>query len=412
MENHLVSSSEDARSLFESKLGQSLDILVASPGRVNLIGEHTDYNMGFSVPSAIDRYVFLGFSIESLQESSDLHIDIHSLDFGEEGILTNHPQKDSKKWLNYLAGVLDRYQQLNGELKGRIKVAIAGNLEIGSGVSSSAALCVGFAYGLERIFQKGTSKKDLALVAQWAEHNYAGSKCGLLDQTAILFSKGSSFIKVDFKSGQQSSHSVEFPFSVILLHSGVSHSLPESCYNQRVSECKQAAEVILTTAGKPVQEKSSLRECSLEDLEKAKGALDPVLYQRASYVIGENARVDKILEAISQKDFSEVRRIMYATHIGLSKEYEVSIDRLDFLAEESDKLEEAFGARMMGGGFGGCTINLVHSGKEAEFIQKMKDSFKQKYQEDLKCFQVKLSQGVHAVVFNQKYVKVDYEPSE
>ncbi len=412
MSKYLVQDHESARQLFEATLGSPIDLLVASPGRVNLIGEHTDYNLGFSVPSAINRYVFLGFAISSLEAAGDLRIEVNSLDFQQTAVITGQPAKEPLVWLNYLSGIVDRFQQLKGQLKGHIKVAIAGNLEIGSGVSSSAALSVGFAYGLERIFKTGFSKAELALVAQWTEHNYAGSKCGLLDQTAILFSKGSSFIKVDFKTGEKSLHTVEFPFSVILLHCGVSHSLPESCYNQRVSECKQATQVILSAAHKELTDMSTLRDCSLEDLALVKETLDPVLYQRAKYVIEENKRVEDILQAIAAKDFEQIKAIMNATHTGLSKEYEVSLDRLDFLAEESHKLDEAFGARLMGGGFGGCTINLVHHGQEEAFIQKMAAAFQSKYNEELRSFPVKLSQGVHAQVFTAHFADADYELAE
>ena len=412
MSAYLVQNHEEARILFEATLGSPIDLLVASPGRVNLIGEHTDYNLGFSVPSAINRYVFLGFAISSLHEAADLRIEVNSLDFKQTATITGQPTKEPHGWLNYLSGIVDRFQQLKGQLKGHIRLVIAGNLEIGSGVSSSAALSVGFAYGLERVFKTGFSKAELALVAQWTEHNYAGSKCGLLDQTAILFSKGSSFIKVDFKTGEKSLHTVEFPFSVILLHCGVSHSLPESCYNQRVSECRQATQVILGTANKQPTDKSTLRDCTVEDLALAKDTLEPVLYQRAKYVIEENKRVDEILHAIVAKDFARIKEIMYSTHTGLSKEYEVSLDRLDFLAEESHKLEEAFGSRLMGGGFGGCTINLVHHGQEEVFIHKMAAAFKSKYDEVLRSFPVKLSQGVHAQVFINQFADPHYEPAE
>lgn len=412
MSKYLVQDHDSARLLFEAKLGAPIDLLVASPGRVNLIGEHTDYNLGFSVPSAINRYVFLGFAITALQGAEDLRLEVHSLDFQQTAVITGQPTKEPHGWVNYLSGIVDRFQQLKGPLKGHIRVAVAGNLEIGSGVSSSAALSVGFAYGLERVFKTGFSKAELALVAQWTEHNYAGSKCGLLDQTAILFSKGSSFIKVDFKTGEKSLHTVEFPFSVILLHCGVSHSLPESCYNQRVSECKQATQAILAAASKQATEKSTLRDCSLEDLALAKATLDPVLYLRAKYVIEENKRVDDILQAIGAKDFARIKEIMHATHSGLSHEYEVSLDRLDFLADESQKLEEAFGARLMGGGFGGCTINLVHQGQEAAFIAKMAAAFKAKFDEELRSFPVKLSQGVHATVYSEQFADATYEPAE
>lgn len=404
MQKERVESKEQAREVFEKVLGEKLTLLIASPGRVNLIGEHTDYNMGFSVPSAIDRYVFIGFVDKSSSgatgQDQTFQAEIISLDFDERFTITKVEKYENKTWMNYIAGVIDKIGQHMGGVKGKYRAVIAGNLGIGMGISSSAALSCGFAFGLNELLGAKLTKDEIALAAQWTEHNYAGTKCGLLDQTAIIFSRDSSFIKVDFLKNEKAFYTVPFPFTIMLLHSGQFHSLSESCYNQRVSECKEAARLILLNAGKPVAEPVFLRECSLEDLQKAEATLDPVLYKRASYVIQENMRVEHILERITERNYDEIRKNMRATHEGLSQLYEVSTERLDFLADESHKLTDlAFGARLMGGGFGGCTINLVFDGKETEFLGKMSQAFAAKYNEDLISISVKLSPGVQAYRF-------------
>lgn len=396
-----ISSAEQAKEVFESRLGEKLTSLVVSPGRINLIGEHTDYNNGFSLPSAINKYIFIGFVDKSSggEGDSSFKAEIISIDYDESVILTEVKKQD-KLWANYVVGIIDRIGQLAGGVKGNYRAIIAGNLGVGMGISSSAALCCGFAFGLNEILHTGISKEDIALVAQWTEHNYVGTKCGLLDQTANVFSQESSLIKVDFLTGEKSYYKVPFEFSIILLHSGQFHSLSESCYNERVKECRAAANLILLAAKKPLSEQVSLRDCSIEDFHKAESLLPENLLKRAKFVIEENARVGLILSKIQEKNYDEIRNIMNATHEGLSKLYEVSTERLDFLASESNKrLELAFGARLMGGGFGGCTINLVFPGKEQEFIDQMSEAFSSRFKEDLLSISVKLSPGVYSIKY-------------
>ena len=389
----------EVRERMEMKLGEKLSFLVASPGRINLIGEHTDYNMGYSVPSAINKFVFVGFvKLEGCDtaEMEEFQAEVISLDYEQSYTLTEVKKMEGKGWVNYVLGVIDRIGQIQEGVRGKYRIIITGNLGIGLGISSSSALCCGVAYGLNKLLNVNLSLEDLCYVAQWSEHHYIGTKGGLLDQTAILFSQGSSFIKVDFLTSEKSFYQVPFPMSVILLHSGEYHSLSETCYNKRVTECKEAAHLILKAAEKTISEPVTLRECDLDDLHKAEHTLDPTLFKRAKYVIEENLRVEHILTRILEKDYDEIRKIMHATHTGLSQLYEVSTQKLDFLANTSNTLtNEAFGARLMGGGFGGCTINLVHPDKEELFIQKMSEAFKQHYNEDLKVIAVKLSKGVH-----------------
>lgn len=398
IKNHHTSVNDVRQSMIKA-CNHDVDFIVASPGRINLIGEHTDYNLGYSVPSAIDKFVYVGFAkLDGCDkaEGSEFRAELVSLDFGETKVVTEVKKDDGKKWFNYVLGVIDRIGQIQGGIRGRYRIVITGSLGIGLGISSSAALCCGVAYGLNKLLNANLSLEELTHVAQWSEHHYIGTKCGLLDQTAIIFSRESSFIKVDFLTGERTFYPVPFPMSVILLHSGEYHSLSETCYNQRVSECSEAAHHIMKVVNKTISEPVTLRECDLDDLSKAHATLDPVLYKRAKYVIEENLRVEHILTRIIDKDFDEIRKIMHATHRGLTELYEVSTERLDFLADTSNSFtNEAFGARLMGGGFGGCTINLVFPDKEELFIHKMSEAFKAKFNEDLKVIAVKLSKGVH-----------------
>jgi galactokinase len=275
----------------ETKLGEKLTFLVASLGRINLIGEHTDYNLGYSVPSAINKYVFVQFvKLANCDKSEklDFSAELISLDYDESYTVTEVKKMEVKSWVNYALGVIDRFGQIQECLMGRYRMVITGNLGIDLGISSSSALCCGVAYSMNKLLDANLSLDDLAHVAQWSEHHYIGTKGGLLDQTAILFSKDSTFIKVDFLTSDRTFYQVPFPMSVILLHSGEYHCLSETCYNKRVTECKEAVHLILKAAGKTIAEPVTLRECDLDDLYNAEVTLDPTLFKRAKYVIEEN----------------------------------------------------------------------------------------------------------------------------
>jgi len=396
---HPINSREEAIHCFEEKLGERLTYLVVSPGRANLIGEHTDYNQGLCAPIAINKYIYLGFvdkgytGEDGQRKELEFRAEIISLVYGESVVLTEYPKKtEDKPWANYLNGIIDRFAQLNGgKPKGNYRVIIGGNLPIGFGISSSAALCTGFCAGLNAILGCGYGRRERLEIARWTEHNYAGTKCGHLDQTAISYSKPGHILKLDFQSNDKTlSQASTLPFEVVLLHSGEFRSLSSSAFNQRLEETATAARTI-----KP-GENPSLRDCSLEDLEKCKDKLTPVLYNRAKYVISENHRVERLLELLNEgKGVDEIREIMRQAHNGLSKLYEVSTEKLDLLADCAYSLKDlCFGGRLMGGGFGGCTVNLVFPGKSKQFIEEVDKIFHAKYSEHIIGIPVKMSDGL------------------
>ncbi len=330
---------------------------VRACGRINIIGEHTDYNDGYVLPSAIDKYLFFAVAENGTDECRFLACDIHEEYSARIGELTPGP----KLWANYLMGIVLQFINDGKAVRG-FDCAFGGNLPIGSGMSSSAALECGLAWSLNNLFDAGYSREALAKLAQRSSHTFVGIPCGIMDQFASLMGKERQLILLDCRSLEYA----YIPFDtgnyrVVLLNSRVHHELASSAYVARVQECREAAAV----AGV-----GSLRDLTPDQLKACRHQLSPVVYNRASYVVAENNRVMAACAALRNGDIMELGRLMFETHDGLRYLYEVSCPEIDLLVDFARSFEGVIGARVMGGGFGGCTINLVHKNRIQDFIDQ------------------------------------------
>ncbi|MCF6297112.1 MAG: galactokinase [Flavobacteriaceae bacterium] len=365
-------------------------LTIESPGRINFIGEHTDYNGGFGLPTAIDKKI-----IFKLKKNNSKNIcNIYSANYDASFSLDLENIKISdKEWENYILGVLYEIQQLTNKVEG-FDCVLSSDIPVGSGISSSAALECGLAFGLNEMFDLGLSKLDIVKLSQRAEHNYVGTKCGIMDQYASVMSKKDHVILLDCQSIQHQYIPIEIkPYKILLLNTNVSHSLASSEYNTRREECEKGVSIIK----KKYPEVNSLRDVDEAMLLEFKNLLSKTVYIRCRYVIEEKTRVLSAVEALKENRLNDFGALMYATHYGLSKEYEVSCPELDFLVEFSKNFDTIIGSRMMGGGFGGCTINLIHEDAISDFIEKVSLAYFNKFNIKLDAFVANPSRGTSVV---------------
>lgn len=337
------------------------------PGRVNYLGEHTDYNNGFVLPAPAGKFM----EIEVEANDSD-EIKAIALDYQEEFIFTDHTLTREKGWKAYVLGMTTLVQQKTGKKLSGISIKIKSDIPVGSGMSSSAALCCGLGLALSEYFKLNLNKEEIALLAQKTEHEFAGVMCGIMDQYAVLFGKPGYLLKLDCRSLDYSYIPFNFPdYTTILLNSGVNHSLAESEYNIRRSQCEEGVEIIK----KSFPEVDSLRDVNMSMLNSLKEKIPSVIYIRCKYVVEENARVEKGCEYLLENNLEAFGALMNRTHIGLSKEYEVSCPELDELANAAWNHPGVIGSRMMGGGFGGCTINIVSKQEAGNFLKNLEGKY-------------------------------------
>lgn len=370
-----------------SELYQKDPILIEAPGRINLIGEHTDYNEGYVLPAAIDRSIFL-----AMAENQEGVFRFYSIDFDEEFTSTEiNKNVGNKNWALYLLGVLAQFRKENVNIKG-IDCVFGGNIPIGAGLSSSAALECGFAYGLNKIFKTKYSDYHLVKMSQKAEHEYAGVMCGIMDQYASVFGKTEQVFKLDCRTHQHSYYQLSMKNHLIaLVDTKVKHQLASSEYNQRRKECEKGVSILK----KYDESISSLRDISLKLISEHKSEFDQTVYKRCTYVIKENQRLIEACNALENNDYDKFGNLMYQSHLGLKSEYEVSCKELDILVDITKNMDFVLGSRMMGGGFGGCTINLIKSTYKEEFEQKITQDYHTKTNIYPDVYFVKLSDGVH-----------------
>ena len=341
-------------------------VVVRSPGRVNLIGEHTDYNHGFVLPAAVDRGIAL-----ALKPRSDRRYILHALDLdrriaGDLGELAPHPER----WPNYLLGVVDQLQRAGHRLGG-FELVYGGDLPMGAGMSSSAALECGLAFALNELFGLVLDRLTMAKLSQAAEHTFVGVKCGIMDQMASLMSQKDHVMMLDCHDLSCRFVPFHYPAKIFLCDTQVERALAGSGYNQRRSQCEAGVALLQKYA----PDVHSLRDVSLELLDAYRAEFDPVVYRRCRYVVEENLRVIAACGALDSGNLPAFGRLMNQSQHGLAKEYEVSCPELDVLAEAAAALPGVLGARMMGAGFGGCTINLVQAGQEEAFVRGMAPAF-------------------------------------
>lgn len=359
-------------------------IFYASAGRINLIGEHTDYNGGFVFPGAIDKYIMTAININGTDKVRLYSVDMNQ--YTEFGL--REEDKPAEQWACYVFGVCREILKRGFEVKG-FDAVFAGNVPLGAGLSSSAALESCFAYALNDLFNDNQiSIFELALIGQSTEHNYCGVNCGIMDQFASVFGKKDCLMRLDCRSLEFK----YFPFKpvgykLVLVNSQVKHELVDSPYNKRRESCERVAKTLGV---------ETLRDTDMSMLEAAKDQISDEDYKRAVYVIGEKQRVLDVCEALEKGDYETVGQRMYETHHGLSKDYEVSCEELDFLNDVAKECGVT-GSRIMGGGFGGCTINLVKEDLYDTFVQTAKTKFNEKYGIEPIIIDVVISDGAHKV---------------
>ena len=371
---------EKIHSAFEKRFGTD-GAFYASAGRINLIGEHTDYNGGFVFPGAIDKVI-----MAEIKPNGTDKVRLVSVDFDDAYCEFGLREEDAPapSWARYVFGVCREVLKRGGKVKG-FDAAFAGNVPNGAGLSSSAALESCFAFAINDMFNENQIDKfELAKIGQSTEHNYCGVNCGIMDQFASVFGKKGNLMRLDCRSLEHE----YFPFnpegySLVLVDSRVKHELADSPYNKRRASCERvAAKLGLET----------LRDATMEALDAVKGEITAEDYFRAKFVIEEKDRVLAVCDALVAGDYETVGRKMYETHNGLSKDYEVSCEELDFLNDVARECGVT-GSRIMGGGFGGCTINLVKDGLYDNFIATAKEKFNAKYGHEPKVYEVVISDG-------------------
>lgn len=376
---------EHVRSRFIKHFDGLTGSVYASPGRINLIGEHTDYNGGFVFPGAIDKGMIAELRPNGTNKVRAYSIDMK--DYVEFGL--NEEDAPRTSWARYIFGVCREMIKRGVDVKG-FNTAFAGDVPLGAGMSSSAALESTYAYALNDLFgDNKIDKFELAKVGQATEHNYCGVKCGIMDQFASVFGKEGSLIRLDCRSLEYQ----YFPFKpqgyrLVLLDTVVKHELASSAYNKRRESCEN----VVAAMKKRHPEVEFLRDADMAMLDEVKAEVSAEDYMRAEYVIGEVQRVLDVCDALERGDYETVGAKMYETHHGMSKLYEVSCEELDFLNDIARECGVT-GSRVMGGGFGGCTINLVKEELYDAFINRAKEAYREKYGKLPKVYDVVISEG-------------------
>lgn len=375
---------EEIIQIFQDKFGQNNPEVYTSPGRINLIGEHTDYNGSFVFPGAIDKGMIAAIRFNDGDKVRAYAVDLD--EYAEFGL--NEEDLPSEGWAKFLFGVCREIIKRGGSVK-TFDTAFSGDVPLGAGMSSSAALESTYAFALNDLLQLGIDKFELARIGQSTEHNYVGVKCGIMDQFASIFGKKGHLIRLDTKSMEHA----YFPFDpegykLVLLDTVVKHELASSAYNKRRESCEHAARTI----AKRHPEVEFLRDASMEMLKEVQDEISAEDFMRAEYVIEETQRVRDVSDALQRGDYETVGQKMYETHHGMSKLYEVSCEELDFLNDVA-RAHGVTGSRVMGGGFGGCTINLVKDALYDSFISDAKAQFKAKYGHEPKVYDVVISDG-------------------
>lgn len=368
---------------FEQRFGCEGGVCYAAPGRINLIGEHTDYNGGYVFPGAVEQCLMAW-----IRPNGTDSVRLYAVDLGMEcEFAIDDPQGPQTVHFRYVYGVV-REMMARGVKVGGFDAVYGGDVPLGAGMSSSAALESCFAFALNELYGGGLDRMELARVGQQTEHKYVGTKCGIMDQFISLHGREGSLVRLDCRSGEYE----YFPwqpegYSLVVVNSCVRHELVGSPYNDRRNSCERVA----ARAGV-----ETLRDCSWEQLEALRAYITDEDYRRARYVLGEEDRVLAVCEALKRGDYEEVGRQMYLTHEGLSKDYEVSCEELDFLVEEARRCGVT-GARIMGGGFGGCTINLVRDDCRESFLSIVQKSYKARFGVGCKVIPVVIGNGARRV---------------
>lgn len=383
-----MSLADKVRQAYQQEFSDSPRVFSA-PGRVNIIGEHTDYNGGLVLPAAIDKAAYL--AIGPAKQGNGKWI---SADFNETvAIDFNHFEKHEKSWPNYLLGIIDQFRK-QGYHPEAFNAVLAADVPVGAGLSSSAAIETVTALAINATGNFGLSDLDLALLAQRAEQEYIGLKVGIMDMFASLHGKKDHVIRLDCRSLAYEYFPLELgQYKIVLLDTGVKHELASSEYNIRRQQCEDGVSVLKKFYPRITQ----LRDVTTEMLEKHRAELDPVIYKRCYFVVEENKRVDKVCEALKQGSLDQAGQMLYESHAGLQYDYEVSSKELDLLVKLVKDELFVLGGRMMGGGFGGCTINIIHQDAIEALIARIGPVYKENTGIALHAYEVVTGDGAREI---------------
>ncbi len=382
--------------VFRERFGAQDDrIAVRSPGRVNLIGEHTDYNEGFVLPAAVDKAM-----IFIVAPRTDGQYRFYAADLRDQ--YTHHSgtfARSEKRWVNYLLGILDELSQVHKKIPG-CDVVFGGDIPIGAGLSSSAAVECGFGFALNDLFGLGLSKLDLAKLGQRAENRFVGVQCGIMDQFVNVFGQDRRALKIDCRALEFEYYPFErTDLSLVLCETDAKRSLASSEYNVRRQQCETGVRALQ----RHQKEVKSLRDATLELLFEHRREMDPVVYRRCEYVIKENERVLQACEDLRRNDFRSFGERMLLSHIGLRDDYQVSSQDLDFLVEVAGTIPGVLGARMMGAGFGGCTINLVEHGRVENFVEIVKTRYRERTGKTNNVYVTQIQSGTNRIDLTENW---------
>ncbi|UWY29349.1 galactokinase [Flavobacterium sp. TR2] len=382
MNNTLI---QNTVAFFEKSFGSSPQKTVLSPGRINIIGEHIDYNDGYVLPAAIDKVICFAFEKNNTKTSKIIAIDLNE-EF--EIDLTQEVKLSDVVWTNYIRGVIKQLQD-NGFSFAGFNCVFSSNIPVGSGLSSSAALECGMIFGIKSLFDLKIEKKDISLLGQKAEH-WVGINCGIMDQFSSVHGLENKVIQLDCNTLDFEYHNADFKdYSLILFDSNVKHSLFTSEYNTRRIECEEGLSIIKNH----FPEVKSFRDATEEQVLSLKDKMAEKVFARVHFVVKEINRVIKACKALDQGNIEVLGELLFETHYGLSREYEVSCEELDMLVDTAKEDDAIIGSRLMGGGFGGCTINLVKKGHENEVKRKFSKLYLDTFGIELKFYDVKISNG-------------------
>lgn len=376
---------QNTTAFFEKSFGAKPEKIVLSPGRINIIGEHIDYNDGYVLPAAIDKVICFALEKNNSKKSKIIAIDLNE-EF--EIDLTQEVKLNDIVWTNYIRGVIKQLQDNGFSFEG-FNCAFSSNIPVGSGLSSSAALECGMIFGIKQLFDLKIEKVDIALLGQKAEH-WVGINCGIMDQFSSVLGLENKVIQLDCNTLDYHYHNADFKdYSLVLFDSNVKHSLFTSEYNTRRIECEQGLSIIKSH----FPEVKSFRNCTEEQLLSIQDKMNETVFKRVHYVVKEINRVIKACEALDKGNIEELGQLLFETHYGLSQEYEVSCAELDMLVDTAKADNNIIGSRLMGGGFGGCTINLIKKGHENEVKSKFSNLYLNTFGIELKFYDVKISNG-------------------
>lgn len=363
-------------------------LLFCSPGRINIIGEHTDYNEGYVLPAAIDKAAYV-----AVKERADDQIRLYAVAFDDHFSCSLERVQRRHSWTDYVLGVVDQLKKKGYPVRG-FDLVLDGDIIIGAGLSSSAAVECSVLFALNTIFQFGLSRLEIVKMAQMAEHEFAGVKCGIMDQFASVFGKKGHAIKLDCRSLDYEYVPLDLiGYKIVLLNSNVEHSLASTEYNTRRHQCEQGVDWVAASDAAV----HSLRDITVQQLRQYVLPEDPLIFKRCKYVLEENGRLLEACDDLQKGNLNGLGRKLYASHEGLSKEYEVSCKELDWLVEFVKKEPAVIGARMMGGGFGGCTINLVREEAIESLIESVSYLYKVKNGLQLDAYVVQTADGTHEI---------------